>query len=166
MNSARPHAARGFLRLRQCRAVARLRGEEQRFHRLLGRYYAWPDRLGLSAINRRMSPGPPQRPPKRRAGAFGEFLIETFEARARRRASRSRQRATQASTRTGTRTLKRMELAMTSGISPTQASTQRWGMALSRWCSVDKPLVLTFPANGGRGCMRPGSLPRSQRRGR
>ena len=37
---------------------------------------------------------------------------------------------------------------MTSGTSATQASTQRCGMALSRWCSAGKPLVLTFPANG------------------
>ena len=35
-------------------------------------------------------------------------------------------------------------LAMTSGISATQASTQRRGMALSRWCCAGKPLVLTF----------------------
>ena len=34
---------------------------------------------------------------------------------------------------------------MTSWISATQASTQRWGMAFSRWYCVDKPLVLTLP---------------------
>ena len=36
------------------------------------------------------------------------------------------------------------ELAMTSGTSATQASIQGWGMALSRWCSAGKPLVLTL----------------------
>ena len=52
------HAARGFLRLRQRRGGTHLWGEEQRLRRLLGPIYAWPDRLGLLAINRRMSPGP------------------------------------------------------------------------------------------------------------
>ena len=35
-----------------------MRGQERRLRRLLGPIYAWPDRLGLLAINRRMSPGP------------------------------------------------------------------------------------------------------------
>ena len=46
------HAARGFLRLRQRRGATHLRGKEQRLRRLLGQTGAWPDRLGLLAINR------------------------------------------------------------------------------------------------------------------
>ena len=111
---------------------------------MLGRSYAWPDRLGPPAINRRMSPGPRQGPLERGAGAFGASPIETVESRARRPASCSRPQATRASTRTGTWTLKRMELAMASGMSATKASIQRKGMALSRWCSAGKPLVLTL----------------------
>ena len=50
---------------------------------------------------------------------------------------------------------------MTSGISATKASTQRWGMALSRWCSAGKPLVLTLPRRRkGRDRMRMGKLGR------
>ena len=44
---------------------------------------------------------------------------------------------------------------MTSGISATQASIQRWGMALSRWYCAGKPLVLTLTLRRkGRDWMR------------
>ena len=62
-------------------------------------------------------------------------------AKAGRQANCSRQRATLASTRTGTWTWMRMELVTTSGISATQVSTQRLGMALSLWYSAGQPLV-------------------------
>ena len=65
------------------------------------------------------------------------------------------------------------ELAMTSRISATQASTQRWGMALGRWHCAGKPFVLTLPRRRGKGldadeetgaslsCLRPESSRRS-----
>ena len=47
----------------------------------------------------------------------------------------------------------------TSGISATQASTQRLGMALSLWYSAGQPLVLTLPRRRkGRDWMRTGKL--------
>ena len=67
----------------------------------------------------------------------------------------------------------RTELAMTSRISATQASTQRWGMALGRWHCAGKPFVLTLPRRRGKGldadeetgaslsCLRPESSRRS-----
>ena len=52
-----------------------------------------------------------------------------------------------------------MELVTTSGISATQASTQGFGMALSRWDSAGQPLVLIFRRRSkGRDWMRTGKL--------
>ena len=53
----------------------------------------------------------------------------------------------------------RMELATTSGISATQASTQDFGMALSLWDSAGQPLVLILRRRPkGRDWMRTGKL--------
>ena len=38
-----------------------------------------------------------------------------------------------------------MEFALASGISATEASTQRYGIALGRWHCAGKHLLLTFP---------------------